>query len=346
MDMEPPVLPVLCGLLPGELREILKPLPAFRSRQIFQWIARGVQSFSEMTDLSLALRKDLETRFALYSAAVSARLEDKDGTVKLKITLRDGISIESVLLADGEGRRTACLSSQAGCPAACVFCKTGQGGFKRNLDAPEIVEQFLRLRFLAPDIANIVVMGMGEPLLNLGELRKALNILTAPEGLGISKRRITLSTSGIIPGILDLADQGPPVRLALSLTTADEDLRERLMPITKTNPLPRVKEALRYYQKKQGHRITLETVLLGGVNTRQRDVEALAVFAEGLEVVVNLIPWNPVEGPEFEGRPLREPGDRETEEFTAALAKRGLKVTRRLRKGRNIAGACGQLAGN
>jgi 23S rRNA (adenine2503-C2)-methyltransferase len=346
MDTKPPVLPVLCGLLPEELRETLKPLPAFRARQIFQWIARGVPSFAGMTDLSLPLRQELETRFTLYSAAVSARLEDEDGTVKLRMGLRDGRSVESVLLSDGGGRRTACLSSQAGCPAACVFCKTGAGGFQRNLDAPEIVEQFLRLRALAPDIANIVVMGMGEPLLNLGELRKALRILTAPEGLGISKRRITLSTCGIVAGIRDLADQGPPVRLALSLTTADGTLRERLMPITKTNPLPRVREALRYYQKIQGHRITLEAVLLGGINTRRQDADALAAFADGLDVVVNLIPWNPVEGLEFEGRPLREPGERERTEFAAALEKRGLKVTCRLRKGRGVAGACGQLAGN
>jgi 23S rRNA (adenine2503-C2)-methyltransferase len=331
--------------LPEELREILKPLPAFRSRQIFQWIVRGAQSFSDMTDLSLPLRKELESRFTLYSTAVSARLEDEDGTVKLRMTLRDGLSIESVLLSDGEDRKTACLSSQAGCPAACVFCKTGKGGFKRDLDAPEIVEQFFRLRSLAPGIANIVVMGMGEPLLNLGELRKALNVFTAPEGLGISRRRITLSTSGIAAGIREIADRGPPVRLALSLTTADEVLRERLMPVTKTNPLPLVREALGYYQKKTGHRITLEAVLLGGINTRRQDADALAAFAEGLDVVVNLIPWNPVEGLEFEGRPLKEPGEREREEFISALETRGLKVTRRLRKGRSIAGACGQLAG-
>jgi 23S rRNA (adenine2503-C2)-methyltransferase len=262
------------------------------------------------------------------------------------MTLKDGLSVESVLLSDGEGRRTACLSSQAGCPAACVFCKTGQGGFKRNLDASEITEQFFRLRFLAPDIANIVVMGMGEPLLNLKELRKALNIFTAPEGLGISKRRITLSTSGIAGGIRDMADRGPPVRLAFSLTTADEALRERLMPAARANPLPRIKEALGYYQEKTGFRITLEAVLLGGINTRRQDADALAAFAEGLDVVVNLIPWNPVEGLEFEGRPLKEPGEREREEFISALEARGLKVTRRLRKGRGIAGACGQLAGN
>jgi 23S rRNA (adenine2503-C2)-methyltransferase len=299
-----------------------------------------------MTDLSLPLREELEARFTLRSGDLDARLEDDDGTVKVRIKFRDGVLIESVLLSDGEGRRTACLSTQAGCPAGCVFCKTGERGFKRNLDAAEIVEQFLRLRSLAPDIANIVVMGMGEPLFNLGELRKALNILIAPEGSGFSKRRITLSTCGIAAGIRDLADRGPPVRLALSLTTADEALRERLMPITKTNPLPRVKEALRYYREKQGHRVTLEAVLLGGINTRRQDADALAAFARDLGAVVNLIPWNPVEGLEFEGRPLRRPGARETEEFSAALEKRGLKVTRRVGKGRNIAGACGQLAGD
>jgi 23S rRNA (adenine2503-C2)-methyltransferase len=298
-----------------------------------------------MTDLPLPLREEFESRFFLYSGTVSGRLEDPDGTVKLRISFPDGASVESVLLSDGEGRKTACLSTQAGCPAGCVFCKTGSRGFFRNLEASEITEQFLRLRFLGADISHIVIMGMGEPLLNLGELRKALDILMAPEGLGISKRRVTLSTCGIVPGIRDLADRGPPIRLALSLTTADEALRERLMPVGKTNPLPQVKKALLYYQEKQGRRITLEAVLLGGINTRRQDADALADFARGLDVMVNLIPWNAAEVPEFEGRPLKEPGIREIEEFSAALEKRGLKVTRRLRKGRNIAGACGQLAG-
>jgi 23S rRNA (adenine2503-C2)-methyltransferase len=308
-----------------------------------------------MTDLSRELREDLESRFTLYSSMVSSRLEDPDGTVKLRIALEDGAKIEGVLLVDGGGRRTACLSTQAGCPMACVFCKTGALGFRRNLKGGEIVEQFLHIRSAGtgtgehktpsdvPEIANIVIMGMGEPLLNLGELRRALGILTDPQGLGLSKRRITVSTSGIIPGIVDLADQGPEVRLAVSLTTADEDLRERLMPVTRTNPLPRLKEALAYYQRKTGRRITLEVVLLGGLNTRRRDTEALAGFAAGLAVVVNLIPWNPVEGMEFEGRPLEQPTPREIAEFSEALARRGIGVTRRLGKGRGVSGACGQL---
>jgi 23S rRNA (adenine2503-C2)-methyltransferase len=155
---------------------------------------------------------------------------------------------------------------------ACAFCKTGTLGFLRNLDSGEIIEQFLHIRTLetepekgpvaGSEIANVVIMGMGEPLLNLRELRRALGILTDPLGFGFSKRRITVSTSGIIPGILDLADQGPEVRLAVSLTTADEDLRKRLMPVTLTHPLPRLKEALSYYQQKSGRRLTLEVVLL------------------------------------------------------------------------------------
>jgi 23S rRNA (adenine2503-C2)-methyltransferase len=186
-------------------------------------------------------------------------------------------------------------------------------------------------------------MGMGEPLLNLRELRRALGILTDPLGFGFSKRRITVSTSGIIPGILELADQGPEIRLAVSLTTADEDLRKRLMPVTLTNPLPRLKEALSYYQQKTGRRLTLEVVLLKGLNTRRRDMDALAEFAEGLDVVVNLIPWNPVEGPEFEGRPLGRPTAREIEEFSEGVTKRGLRTTQRRGKGLGVSGACGQL---
>ncbi|MDR2068805.1 MAG: 23S rRNA (adenine(2503)-C(2))-methyltransferase RlmN [Spirochaetaceae bacterium] len=334
---------LLSGLSLEELQALFSPLPPFRAKQVYRWISRGSRSFQDMTDLSRELREALDSRFTLYSSRISSRLEDPDGTVKFRIALEDGAKIEGVLLVDGEGRRTACLSSQAGCPLACVFCKTGALGFRRNLFAGEIVEQFLHIRSGGPEIANIVMMGMGEPLLNRGELRRALGILTDPGGLGISKRRITVSTSGIIPGIFDLADQGPEVRLAVSLTTADEELRKRLMPVTLSNPLPRLKEALAYYQRKTRHRITLEVVLLGGLNTRRRDLEALAGFAGGLDAVVNLIPWNPVEGMEFEGRPLVRPAPREIDEFSEALITRGIGVTRRRGKGLGVSGACGQL---
>jgi 23S rRNA (adenine2503-C2)-methyltransferase len=161
--------------------------------------------------------------------------------------------------------------------------------------------------------------------------------------MGLSKRRITLSTSGIAAGIRELADAGPDLRLAVSLTTADPGLREELMPIARSNPLPALKEALQYYQKKRGRRITLEAVLLGGVNTRNEDIEAMLSFTRGLNAAVNLIPWNPVAGMAFRGIALREPTAREIAEFSRELTRRGITVTRRFRKGRSVSGACGQL---
>ncbi|GHT92414.1 putative dual-specificity RNA methyltransferase RlmN [Spirochaetia bacterium] len=342
---------VLPGLPLDALTPLLAPLPAFRAKQIFKWISRGVNSFAEMTDLDKPLREDLDNRFLLRSGRVGARLEDPDGTVKLQIALSDyepnGTKIEAVLLCDAEERKTACISTQAGCAAGCVFCKTGSLGFSRNLESAEIVEQFLHLKALAAEmnttIANIVIMGMGEPLLNLAELRRALAVLCDAEGLGISRRRITVSTSGVIEGIRDLADKGPYIRLACSLTSARAELRNRLMPIGMANPLPLLKKALAGYQQKSGQRITLEAVLLGGINTGREDADSMASFAKGLDTVINLIPWNPVEGMTFEGAPLREPLRAEVETFATLLEKGGLKVTRRYRKGRGVAGACGQL---
>jgi 23S rRNA (adenine2503-C2)-methyltransferase len=333
----------LAGLLPEELAGLLAGLPAFRSRQIFRWIARGASSFNDMTDLPRETREDLSARHSLYGSRVERALNDPDGTVKLKISLSDGAMIEAALLRDDRGRLTACVSTQAGCPAGCVFCKTGSLGFLRNLEAGEIVEQFLHLRGINPAIDNIVIMGMGEPLLNLAELRRAMAVITHPEGLGLSKRRITLSTSGITAGILDMAEHGPDLRLALSLTAADQALREELMPVARANPLGALKEALLRYQETRGRRVTLEAVLLGGVNTRDEDAAGIAAFARGLDAAINLIPWNPVEGMSFRGRPLREPAAAEIARFSRELERRGLTVTRRHRRGRSVSAACGQL---
>jgi len=348
----------LCGLPFDELTKLLQQtsglnLPRFRAAQIFKWIAYGVPAFEEMSNLPQALRNELAEKFILRPAVTTEKHCGDDGSIKLALQFADGIWAEAVLLSDSSGRRTVCLSTQAGCPASCVFCKTGTG-FSRNLNSAEIVEQFLLLvkaasEFSAPEspgtrpVSNIVVMGMGEPLLNLGELRRALDVITCKQGLGFSKRRITVSTCGIAQGIADLADNGPAVRLALSLTTADEDLRRRLMPITASQPLIRVKDALRYFQERGGGRVTLEAVLLGGVNTRPEDAQSIANFAKGLDAVVNLIPWNPVKGLEFEGKALRLPSTAEVETFTQNLEKLGLNVTRRFRRGRGVMGACGQL---
>jgi 23S rRNA (adenine2503-C2)-methyltransferase len=328
-------------------------LPRFRVKQIYKWISRGAGTFEEMTDIPVSLQKELNCCFTLFSSTVADCLDDGE-TKKMALSLYDGTKVEAVLLSDGKERMTACISTQVGCPAGCVFCKTGSLGFKRNLNNTEIVEQFLHLKSKAAFtktevlgqthlIDNIVIMGMGEPLLNLANLRKAIAIFTDPAGLNFSKRRITVSTCGICEGLFDIANNGPFIRLALSLVTADEPLRQKLMPITKTNPLEKVKEALVLFQRNGGSRITLELPLLCGINTRDKDARSIASFAKGIETVVNLIPWNPVAGLKFEGNFLQEPCKKETEAFIRMLEKYGLKVTIRLHKGQRIMGACGQL---
>ena len=333
----------MAGLTFEEMRPILSCYPSFRTTQIYKWLISGVESFDGMNNLPLPLRRELAAQYALYPGKASSTQRDTDGTVKLAIGMDDGAVIEAVLLRDGKDRKTACLSTQAGCPAGCLFCKTGMIGYKRNLTAAEIAGQFLFLRKYEKEISHIVIMGMGEPLLNLDELRKAVNFFTDKKGLNISKRRITVSTYGIAEGIFDLANNGPDIRLALSLTTASDGLRQRLMPASRDNPLPRVKEALLYYQKKAKRRITLEMVLLKGLNTDVSDAKAVREFARGIDVVINLIPWNPVEGLEFEGFPLCAPTHKEITDYALALENEGLKVTLRLKKGQGISGACGQL---
>jgi 23S rRNA (adenine2503-C2)-methyltransferase len=342
----------LAGLSLSEIEHLLSPLPRLRAKQIYKWIIRGVCGFDQMTDIPVSLKKELEERFSVFSSVVESCHED-GGAKKIVLSLKDGAKIESVLLSDGKKRLTACLSTQVGCPARCVFCKTGSLGFKRNLDSSEIIEQFLLLRSgttAKPSthiIGNIVIMGMGEPFLNLDQLRKAIAFFTDKSALNFSRRRITVSTCGICDGLFELAKNGPFVRLALSLTTADEELRRKLMPVTAANPLQKVKETLAIFQRSGGGRLTLEVPLLGGINTRNIDAKLIADFAKGMDTVVNIIPWNPVAGLEFEGKPLREPGKKETKDFITLLEKYGLKVTMRLHKGRHIMGACGQLgAGN
>jgi 23S rRNA (adenine2503-C2)-methyltransferase len=338
----------LSALTLTEIEELFPALPHFRASQIYKWIAKGINTFEEMTNIPVSFRNELKERFRLYSSAIDSIHKDGE-TKKIVFSLEDGSKIESVLLNDGKNRLTACISTQVGCPAGCVFCKTGSLGFKRNLDCAEIIEQFLLLRLASCGknsghiIDNIVVMGMGEPLLNLPNLRKVVQLLNCKKGINFSLRRITISTCGICDGLYDLAQNGPYVRLALSLTTADETLRQKLMPITKSNPLEKIKENLLLFQSKSGGRITLEIPLLKQINTRDTDAKSIAAFAKGLDTIVNIIPWNPVAGFEFEGKALCEPEKKETEDFIRMLESYGLKVTMRLHKGRSVMGACGQL---
>jgi 23S rRNA (adenine2503-C2)-methyltransferase len=344
--MNDPSANALSGHDPIGIQELLRPIERFRARQIFRWIARGARDFDQMTDLPSELRTALAARFRVRSSSVQNRIEAEDGTIKLRIALSDGAAIEAVILVDGEGRKTACLSTQAGCPMGCAFCKTGTLSRARNLSAAEMVDQFLHLQDAAAPISNIVVMGMGEPLLNLDHLRAAVGVLSHPDGLALSKRRFTVSTSGVVAGIRSLTAEGPDVRLAVSLTTAEPKMRERLMPVTRTNSLSELKEALLGHQARYGKRITLEAVLLGGLTTRAEDAAAIAEFRRDLDVIVNLIPWNPVEGLGLDGVPFREPDEAEIRRYERMLNDRGVPTTRRFEKGRGVAGACGQLAGS
>ncbi|MCI6317717.1 MAG: 23S rRNA (adenine(2503)-C(2))-methyltransferase RlmN [Spirochaetia bacterium] len=329
---------ILPGLLPDEITESLNLQQKFRGLQIFKWIGSGTTSFDQMTNLSKDVRQMLSERAVLRSSKVTQTLKDPDGTIKLQITLSDGRAVETVLLTDKEGRKTACVSCQAGCAMKCAFCQTGTLGLARNLTPAEIVEQFLFLEQECGHLDNIVFMGMGEPMMNLEGIRKAIAVLTDKRGRNLSGRRITLSTSGIIKGIYDLADNGPNIRLAVSLTTANEDLRTELMPVNKGNPLPELRKAIDYYAKKSGRRVTLEAALLAGKNTDKESAEKMISFAKGIDVNVNLIPWNPVST-----LPFTEPSNSEVHFFVNYLEKAGVNVTLRTKRGRKIGGACGQL---
>lgn len=331
---------ILSGLLPSEICDKLNLNQKFRGAQIFKWIGNGVSDFDKMTNLSLDLRNQLKENCIIRSSAVNNVLKDPDGTIKLQIKLHDDNAVETVLLTDKEGRKTACVSCQAGCAMKCAFCMTGTLGLSRNLDAGEIVEQFLYLEEIAGKLDNIVFMGMGEPMQNLSGIRKAIEILCHKDGRALSSKRITLSTCGIVKGIYDLADNGPHIRLAVSLTTANEDLRKELMPVCKSeeNSLSELRKAISYYAEKSGKRVTLEAALLHDKNTDKESAKNLINFAKGIDVNVNLIPWNPVST-----LPFTEPSSNEVKAFVSEIERAGLNVTLRTRRGRKIGGACGQL---
>ncbi|MBO4532634.1 MAG: 23S rRNA (adenine(2503)-C(2))-methyltransferase RlmN [Treponema sp.] len=331
---------VLTGCLPLEITEKLELNQAFRGKQIFKWVSTGVTDFDSMTNLSLELREELKQKAVLRSSQIEQVLTDPDGTIKVVVKLADGNNVETVLLTDKEGRKTACVSCQAGCAMKCAFCMTGTLGLARNLTEAEIVEQFLYMEQQAGKLDNIVFMGMGEPLQNLEAIRRAIEILCHKDGRALSSKRITLSTCGIVKGIYELADNGPAIRLAVSLTTADEELRKELMPVARSdqNSLGELRKAIEYYAGKTGKRVTLEAALLHDKNTSAKSAQNMIAFARGLDVNINLIPWNPVPQLDFE-----EPSSAETHSFVELLEKAGLNVTLRTRRGRKIGGACGQL---
>ncbi|MBX7164968.1 MAG: 23S rRNA (adenine(2503)-C(2))-methyltransferase RlmN [Pirellulales bacterium] len=315
--------------------------PGFRARQIRRWLfERRAQSWEAMTDLPKRLREMLTAELPLWTTQIVARREAGDTTEKLLLELRDGHRIECVLIRE-QPRCTICISTQVGCAMGCAFCASGLEGVVRNLEAGEIVEQMLRLQHcLAPDerINHVVVMGMGEPLANLRNLLSALAVATDPAGLGISARRITISTVGLPAGIEELARQDVPYRLAVSLHAPDDELRNRLVKVNRSIGIPAILAAADKYFARTGRRLTFEYVLLAGVNDSPEQARRLAKLLAGRTALVNVIPFNPVEGLAF-----ATPSSAALAEFRSTLSSAGVEVRVRKRKGDQIDAACGQL---
>jgi 23S rRNA (adenine2503-C2)-methyltransferase len=321
-----------------ELRALLDTEPSYRVSQIWNSLYQRSLRPEEMTELPRGLRLRLET---ILPPALRMRTESiaaGGATVKWLWDLRDGSRIETVLM-HYPGRSTVCISSQAGCAMGCTFCATGQAGFSRHLSVGEILEQVAvaKRRATPRRLSNVVLMGMGEPLANYDRVWDALRRMNSD--MGISARHLTVSTVGLVPGIRRMSREELPVNLAVSLHAANDDLRNRLVPINRRHPLPALIEACRQYVTAKGRRLSFEWALIAGVNDRQSDVEELAGIARGLAAHVNLIPLNPTPGYRVRGT---DPAG--VRAFRDGLVDRGVNATVRRNRGTDIDAACGQLA--
>lgn len=318
-----------------------KRVPGFRVRQIRRWLFAGrAGDWDAMSDLPRSMRDELAERFGLWTTSIAKHSESDDGTEKLLLTLEAGGQIECVLLRD-EVRRTLCISTQVGCGMGCVFCASGLDGVDRNLTTGEIVEQILLLQRRLDDeerLSHIVVMGMGEPLANLGALLPALEEVTREDGLGISHRRITISTVGIPKAIRRLADLDTRYRLAISLHAPNDELRNQIVPVNEKMGLADILDAADYYFDRSGRRLTFEYVLLADLNDQPEHAHQLVRLLSGRTALVNVIPYNPVAG-----LPYATPGMEAQKTFRSILESGGLAVRFRHRKGDKINAACGQL---
>jgi 23S rRNA (adenine2503-C2)-methyltransferase len=317
----------------------------FRAAQVFDWLYhKKATDFASFTSLSKELRGKLAARFTIGRLELADRMHSKDGTVKFLFRLADGSCVETVLIPSGK-RRTVCLSTQAGCKFGCAFCASGLHGFLRNLTPVEITGQALGAGVADEgeadtEITNYVFMGMGEPLDNFDNLTTAIRIMNAPEGMGIAARRMTVSTAGFIPGIERLKGLDLQVNLSVSLHAVTDRLRSRLMPINRKYPLEKLIEACEDYIRAGGRMITLEYILIKGVNDKLDDADGLAGIARRLRAKVNLIAYSPVSAFPFE-----RPSDGALALFRRWLEERRVRVMLRQSKGQDILAACGQLAG-
>ncbi len=340
--------------------------PAYRVTQLLEWLyVRRVTSWDAMTNLPKKLRALLSENYSFQTLELVRKQGARDVTQKFLWKLADGAFVESVLIpanpalyGEASDRHTLCVSTQVGCAYGCKFCASGLDGWKRNLAPNEIVEQVLAVERLLSSssspsdlketitstrtttrtIDNLVIMGMGEPLANYENLLKALRILNAPWGGGIGARKITISTSGLVPQIRRLADEPEQFRLAVSLHGATDEVRQRIMPVNRKYPLKELTAALEYYRAEKDRMLTFEYILIAGVNDSLEQTRPLGALARHLRAKVNLIPYNKVEG-----LPWERPGEKVQEDFLAALEKQRVPATLRREKGGDIDAACGQL---
>ena len=323
-----------------ELFEQLGERP-YRGKQLFRWLYNNRQyDFGLMTDMTKEIRGRIDEAYEFRGPALERKVESKDGTIKFLFRLDDGFPIETVLIPDEE-RQTLCLSSQSGCALGCHFCATGTMGLKRNLTVGEMIGQLLHVREDYGDAAfsNVVFMGMGEPFNNYDNLVEALRIMTNSLGLGIAAKRITVSTVGITPIISKYADSGLKANLAVSLHAATQEKREAVMPVARTYRLDALMEAIRYYTRKTGRRVTFEYILFDGFNDTMDDILAMTRLVQGIPCKINVLAYNPVAESGFSS-----PSDDKVDWFAKMLYPRTPAVTVRKSRGRDIAAACGQLA--
>jgi 23S rRNA (adenine2503-C2)-methyltransferase len=331
----------LLNITPAELADRLVALgeKSFRAGQIIQWIwQRSVVDFAEMTNLSKTLRAELPEHLAILAAEVAARRDSDDGVVKLLLSWPDGQQVECVLIP-ASGRVTACVSTQAGCAMGCAFCASGIGGLGRDLTAGEIVEQVLQLQHVTGQaVTNVVLMGMGEPLANYDATVQAVRVLTDSDRGGLSARKITVSTCGLPGPIRRLAEEDLPITLAISLHAPNDTLRRELMPAAARYPIDKILAAAEVFYASRHREVTIEYLLLGGVNDNLACADALADRLRPLRCNVNLIGYNPVAGLDF-----ARPSDQAVAAFRARLEKRGINVHLRHSRGIDAQAACGQL---
>ena len=319
-------------------------LQAFRAKQVYQWLwQKGAHNFSEMTNLSKEVRSLLEETFSINHIAIDQQQRSTDGTIKNAVKLHDNLVVESVLIPT-PSRTTACVSSQVGCSLDCTFCATAQLKRMRNLNPDEIYDQVVaidrqsQLYFHRP-LSNIVFMGMGEPLMNYKNVLAAIEKITSADALGMSPKRITLSTSGIPKMIQKLADEQVKFQLAVSLHSARQQVREQIMPFAENFPLESLLEALQYWYQKTKKRITFEYVIWKGVNDTPEDIQALVRFCKQVPSKVNLIQYNSIGDPKFQQAP-----EHSIQAYVEALEAASIVVTIRRSRGEDIDAACGQLA--